>query len=1222
MDLNEAQKSNTDSPNLMKLFSSGQTPTDKEDPLPTSPIRPLFLGSPQGWKSMSSQSISPVKISTGSQLSEGKESFGVEEFKHSLSNLSKGDLKQSSTFDIIPEEEEEEQLTNEEIETLKKSVTAVQRIKMDNERKSQQLYELTKQVHELSKYKQEAEQAKKDASSLKEQIRLIVIEKEKLSREYLDKIKEWQQKEEEYKNQIMQLNEKSNQEKSLYNTKISEAIKNLETVSDENRNLKKEKSKIEQELKSLKEEHNSTLDRLIVIQEEFSSLKKSKMESDNTIKEYETRLRETTKENFEQKKKIDELENEIHQLTNTNDSLMMNEVNLKKNLAQAKESINQLNEEVNLIPKLKDQLHMLSDQIEDLKKEITHKSSLLDLEKENHTRAEEKVKDLTNEMTDLKSKLNEANLNNIELQSTINNLKLEKEGLIQQIDDLTSMNEQLKNSLSQATQSAKEKEMKLEKTIRNLQNEFAGMETFMKTVIEGGDIMTLPQQEPELEFESMSTAKKSLMNLKTQTINTMNELSSLRKQLHAANEEITNISLAMQNVKSQKEYLERQLEESQKALEVQKEIMSKNEEDIIVYRKRLQSLEYELEQVRLEEKTRFKFIHDILSKFKSDVNQSSDFESTTWDKCQMDLCDLISKSNLERQELNQKLKLTQTKLQNCEEELETTKLMLKNTEKLLIDQKSQFEKEKESELEKQRVMLEEIRNIHVAEQKQISKNLEQQLKEVKEVNSSLVSENKRIKNLKEKVETQLHNVKLDYKNITLALQLISRCIRPMFNKMKDLKLQKMILLRALNTGAKRLNELTNLFKIAEREFDLKLNKLKENKKTSFRAAVIAVIAARRFIIFGQNKYSKIRAGEEDISLLPNDEIKFKEDTIPILSSTVDNKNSLLQLFMSLDNVFLQKTALDLSLIRGLNRGLMYMKIRSKNVPYLSEDSNSPVQVLNQILTTAQHFKRNHSLLKEQITYLESENAKLQNQISEMEHTIQKKQESINFLESKIYSLEAEAAVMIDPKKYNGIKETCRQLKKELTSVKEEKNRLSVEVNAQARMITSYKEEISQLKELLEKKDHKLDKYLSQLKEKQAECLSQARTLSEVVNDHQFAKDRIKKLEIELEEIQRKAKQATQENEFAFSRFERMSPIRSTPSRFKEDLFRYSDFNNDLVKTLSQTHDKVNREVVELDKELDKARSQLNELQKNLKVSKKRDRDDIFSISFRRSLLDD
>lgn len=59
-----------------------------------------------------------------------------------------------------------------------------------------------------------------------------------------------------------------------------------------------------------------------------------------------------------------------------------------------------------------------------------------------------------------------------------------------------------------------------------------------------------------------------------------------------------------------------------------------------------------------------------------------------------------------------------------------------------------------------------------------------------------------------------------------------------------------------------------------------------------------------------------------------------------------------------------------------------------------------------------------------------------------------------------------------------------------------------------------------------------------------------------------------------------------------------------------------------MKTLSQTHDKVNREVVELDKELDKARSQLNELQKNLKVSKKRDRDDIFSISFRRSLLDD
>ena len=98
---------------------------------------------------------------------------------------------------------------------------------------------------------------------------------------------------------------------------------------------------------------------------------------------------------------------------------------------------------------MKDQLHLLSDQLDDLKKEISHKSSLLDLETENHTRTKEKVKDLTNEMTDLKSKLNEATLNNIDLQSTINNLKLEMEGLNQRIENLVSLNEQLKTSLSQ-----------------------------------------------------------------------------------------------------------------------------------------------------------------------------------------------------------------------------------------------------------------------------------------------------------------------------------------------------------------------------------------------------------------------------------------------------------------------------------------------------------------------------------------------------------------------------------------------------------------------------------------------------------------------------------------------------------------------------------------------------------------------------------------------------
>jgi chromosome segregation ATPase len=863
---------------------------------------------------------------------------------------------------------------------------------------------------------------------------------------------------------------------------------------------------------------------------------------------------------------------------------------------------------------------------------IEHKSSQ---QKELTKKLQEQIAILSDARNELSSKALqlETSIRNYQMENNQKELEIErlkkkeKQEILfvsKELENLKHLNADLEQQISKLQRQREDRDDKLNSSIVIVTNELASLQHVIESVIAGNSMsIDLTEENNEIDLGPLEGIRSVLIGTKSRIIDSLYEISELREKIRNYSIEMDMKNAALASMEVEKAEAQKELLHLRKQIADLEKTVHDLEEQKVNLERNVTELEYIVEDQQEEERNRTKFVQQLFTLLKNNSEEtypikigkaSLDQESMNWETLQTQFAELLSAHILEKETLkNDKISL-ENKILELESRYARQIQLFKDAQQKYEEEAKELEKEKERELESMKVRYESEIDVLTRDYKSKINDLEEKYIELQTQFSDLTVKQKKSSitiDMQEKDIEELHHEKEKLQN---CLKLLACGIRPMRAKIADLKEHKKI----LNLQVRYLERLhKNMFESVKQlsaEFHLEEElgfspDLVSKPKASFRAAAIAVVAFNRFVkIKTKDKKNQVyNIGDDKIQLLPFSEVEdIDAAKLPfgerLEQSTVQ---TFMQLCLYLDPKFDEKSTKDMRLIMSLQDGLDNIVNRRQYPSYIStsliqtptkrkqvtisdnaiahkspaKKSIERVQKATLSITKVMRdLAKERSNMQKEVIELREKVSRMQKYIGEIEENTRKKQELIEFMEVRTNELQAENMKLIQPEKYNLLQKEIEKIRENYANIQYEKEKYKQEYEAQVQLLNTYRKDVKELQEKLRDATSRLELVQRELQNKNSEAENLQSILMKGIDIGTTSTSPMKT-----------------ENLMSSS----MSPtFSSLRKRVEKDL----NDSQIMMKQLTESTAKTNREVHELDKELKHARKHLAELQQNLNNS--------------------
>ncbi|KAF0977437.1 hypothetical protein FDP41_003429 [Naegleria fowleri] len=1042
---------------------------------------------------------------------------------------------------------------DDSVRLLRQQLTQVQQIKYENQKKQKLINDLQRQVDDLLQARDEGIQLRNEINILRERVRAKDEELKRLEIESNDRITTQKGVEKQLRDELLQLQQVLTEEKTKRDAESSQFKKEIEQAREEVAISEMKRGELEKELAdlsiSLKEQQElqdkrnkgqkelaeKLQEQIEILLNTRSELTDKLNEADNKLKKSQKSIEDRDLEIDKLKRKIDRLEQEKHEQNITLNQLQNNIINLQ-------DKVSELHVEENLVEELKKDLSI----IPELRNEITSTRKKLEetqnqLDKENHS------KQLVTEELRKMSEIND----NLELY--IADLKDENDSLKDKIDELSKVraeNDFLQRELSHYKETTERlteqynatvqqrdlKESEINSAHGALASEFYALMKTIEHVMEGHEY-NRTEDDTQISKKGIESVKPNYKGLRTKVMDCLDELILSRDKNRILQEELDGLSNNFQNLNhdhsdTYKELinLKKQLSDSEKVCRALKEQKQELEDSV-------NELEELLDNHQEEEKNRLRFVYSLYKLLKetptNDKRNGSPLrgrsqpaesdEPISWETFQSLFSEQVTTHLVERESLKKEVASQKEKLNDQAQKLEEAFKTIKSITEKYEAEKNELQKKSQNDLDEQRNKFEhQIEMLEIDYSEKI-KELEDTLRELQEQFSETSGKLKKSTMIVEVLKTELRDSQLEQGKLHAALKLVARGLRPMKNRIDDLKMHKSVLKsqlkqyeRLLRGVYETVKSLSNEFEIIH-EFEFPKEFSTEKTKTSFRAAVIAVIIGNRFNKMLKEKREEKESntlyytvGGDKLALLSADAINDNKDFQISNDEYKGAVHTYLQLVNHLDPQFEEEKE-DFSMIRSLQDGLSSsinrhiitgyrfnasealstpIKKQAKSIVHQSPQKRG-LSVVQQttigVVKALRELKAEKTSLQKKTMQLTEEVERLSKKVEETEEIIKKKSDLISFMENRINDLEEENLNLVEPEKYELIKKEVEKLRSNYTTVQFEKEQFKQEFESQLSQLNQYRSDLQELQDQLAEKSQKLDSALRELDLKREEC---------------------------------------------------------------------------------------------------------------------------------------
>jgi len=1107
-------------------------------------------------------------------------------------------------------------------------------------------------------------------------------EMRRINEEASDNALEYQRIEKELRTEIAKLNRQSLEDSEKKESRIRELKEKLASAIASADASEKDRIEVERQLSSLtaslKEqqtllEHKSNQQRELTrkLQEQVAILTEARNELSAKVVQLEATTRSFSTESGQKDAEIDRLKKENDKLEELKRSHISSIQNLEGTLLSLKEKVLELNIEGNIVDDLRRELSIIPELKDELTRVVNALSITQDALEKERVDHRNTIED-RDRFQDLNSHLESHSEN---LRSEVSKLKEENEALQgveqevlfvnKELEHSKKLNSDLEQKLAKMTKQKEEREDRVKVSSLRIANELGNFQTWIESAL-AGELENVDADEGndllEQELVGLDGMKSVIMGTKSRVVDAIYEIVHLRDNYKTLTNELDSKNTLFSNLDVEKSELQKELLSLRKLASEQEKALRTLDEQKANMERNITELEDIVEDQQEEERSRSRFVLSLLRQLKSTVtdrnydgspvkggkSSSIEMENITWETVQAQFSEQISKHIIERDAL----KKERINLEAQVAELEDSYIRQTNALREAQEQYEEDRKEndllKQKEIDEMRRKYEDELDSLLAEYKLkikdfVDKDSEQQAF-INELNIKYKKASLTVDVLKSDIES-LH---IEKEKLQGCLRLMARGVRPMKNKISDLKDHKKILALQVRYLERLQKNIHDSVKQLSGEFQLEdefgVADVVSKPKASFRSAAIAVIA---FIKLNKlrNKEKKIQVynvGDDKVQLLPEEEIPHIDTTKLPFGADIDKSNvqSFLQLCSYLDpKVDEKRASKDMWLIMALQDGLdgllskrlnsslnTSMQTPSKRKVSFIENSiahQSPAKrTIERVQKTTvgvtkilRDLAKERNSLQKELYEFNERMSRLQKTVTEAEENARKKQELVSFMETRIEELQSENMELIQPEKYNLLQREIEKLRDNYAHIQYEKEQFKQEFENQMTALDNYRKDVQELQDKLRERTSRLEVAQKELQSKRVETESLQSIINkhtEMLRDLETEKNKYEALVTDLREklYKRQADNAVSAR-FAELSSTPVSPARpegSVPSssslspsfsNLRKRVERDLNESQIMMKQLTESTAKTNREVYELDRELKHARKHLAELQQNL-----------------------
>ncbi|KAL9646721.1 hypothetical protein ABK040_001143 [Willaertia magna] len=1177
---------------------------------------------------------------------------------------------------------------------LKQQLTQVQQIKYDNQRKQKIINDMQKQIEELLQFKEEAFHTRNEISVLKERFRTREEEFRRIENEAADRITIQKGAEKQLREELTQLQTSLTEEKTKRDNEVATLKKELEQLNQEVAVKEEKRLALEKELHllsvSLKEQEElqnkkakgqrELQERL---QEQVEILNSARGELQERFNELETKAKKGQKQIEEKDLEIEKLKRKVDRLESERLEQDHSLNQLQSNIQTLQEKVSELNVEDNLVNDLKKELSV----IPELRSELQASRKRLEeaqnsLERENHAKelVTEELRRLNEIHENLEVYLGDMKEENAQLKFRLEDmqkLRAENDFVNKELLHYKDSTEKLSEQLSTLIQQRDIREGDISSSNAAFSTELYSVQKMVETVLDGNNYTRI-EDDSAINRKTLDTIKSNYKGMRTRVFDALDELIAVRQKSKQLQGEVDSLSKNYQDLEHEhsdtyKELIniKKQLSDSEKLVRALKEQRQELEDSVT-------ELEHLLDNHQEEEKSRLRFVYALYrqlkdaptddrrngSPLKGRANQEIE-EPISWETFQSLFSEQVTTHLVERESLKKESIIQREKIVELTQKLEDTTRSLKELNEKYEKEKVELDKQKQAELTDLRTKLETEIEVMDKNYSEKVRELETVLQETKEQLVDISNKNKKTNMIIEVLKTELKDSQNEQGNLHSCLKLLARGVRPMKNRIEELKNHKNVLKVQLKHYERMLRGIYDTVRSLSAEFELTQEFefprefSREKSKTSFRAAVIAVIIGNRFIKLLKRRKAESESapisytvGGDKITLLAPSQISESKEFPYGTDDSKASVHSYLQLITHLDPQF-ETPRDDYSFVYTLQDGLFsninrqiitgykfstqspYSTPIKKNAKSIAHSSpqkrglEAVQQTTLGVVKTLRELKAEKTTLQKKATQLTEEIERISKKSDEMEEIVKKKTDLISFMESRINDLEEENINLIEPEKYDTVRKEIEKLRANYAQVQYEKEQFKQEFESQLTQLNSYRADLQDVQDQLGEKTVKLENAMRELEIKREECarlFATSKKTSEMLSDLEKEKTKYESMVSELrqklfttkktettttvastEESDSEFKKEAEELEKKLTKYggssklntsdAKLTPLTSVKKKVEKDL----SASQKIMKTLSESNARTNREVQELDKELKHARAHLAELQNSLSM---------------------
>jgi chromosome segregation ATPase len=959
---------------------------------------------------------------------------------------------------------------------------------------------------------------------------------------------------------------------------------------------------------------------------------------------------------------IDRLQKKIDRFYSDKNNQDRSVEELHSRLAQMKDELTHMNADADLVAELKRELSIipeLNHEMTKLKEHLNATKDALDIERTKRKMSFDETQRLQEINTHMNNHLDDIKNENGELRSTIEELqrtKMELEFANKELTHFKETNSKLTSDVSKMKRQREDKDSITSSSMQVLSSELFAIQRLVEIALLGTEQINAEHVNSVLDsskFEPLEVIKPVLLTLRNNMADTAAECCALRERNKHMQHEIENYRVALQEKEHERTETYKEFIASKREYSEQERILEQTEAEKSEIHLRAHQLELQVEQSKLDERSRIRSLYNAFKKLKahptdhrrdgspskSRTKVAESSENIAWETLQSMFMDQISTHIVERESLTNEAFTLNAKVLSLDAQLERARQEIVDLSDRMEKDLTQAERSKITELEVQRQHNENEREILVTTFNAKTRELEEQVNELTEELNENIGKNRKITMLVEVLKSEIKGLQHERDRLSWCIRLLARGIRPMRDRISDLREQR----KYLETEVKHLERSHK--GVVDSVKTLTDAPQKPAPKTSLRAAAVAIIAARRLqnLVIEKKRDVVMSLGNDRIHLLPPNQVVQEIDVSQLPYDDDASVQRFLQVCSVLDPQF-DAGNTDYTLILTLQDGLeANLSEGFENIAHkgplrrgLDEVQKSAIQITR----TMRELMRDKNTLKSEVHESANRITRLQSASSELEANNRKKQELIEYMEQRVTDLQEDNMRLVQPEKYELMQTEVDKVRKNYSQVLYEREQFKNEFENHVDSLNTYRRETQSLQDEIREKGHKIEsisRELRILKEENSVLLSNNKKHSDIMRELEVEKDKYQMMVSELRDklfkragassssstisevddstISSRGQRERDADIEALGRIDTSSVRRSilnssgfsnhstSPSdvapsfhSVRKRVERDLNASSQMMKTLSQNNARNTHEVLELDRELRNARAHLAELQ--------------------------